>query len=41
MGTLERYTAIDGVKMWWGEKQYYDYKTNSGSGIVGHYTQMV
>lgn len=42
MGTKGYYTPIDGVKAWWNEKKYYDYKKNSGHGnVVGHYTQII
>ncbi len=41
MGTKGAFTPMDGVREWVNEKKDYDYSSNSGTGVVGHYTQVV
>ena len=43
MGSEGYYSAADGVRMWAGEKEHYDYGTNGSRDgeETGHYTQMV
>ncbi|XP_076904155.1 basic form of pathogenesis-related protein 1-like [Bidens hawaiensis] len=41
-GYGDQFTATDAVNMWVGEKQYYEYQSNSCVGDeCGHYTQVV
>ncbi|KAJ8045233.1 GLIPR1-like protein 1 [Holothuria leucospilota] len=40
-GTTDTWNLFDMVKSWADEKEFYDYNSNSCSGVCGHYTQLV